>query len=593
MDMAVPESPSPLSPARGQEARNGDVPTERRSTRPEIVIAGSDTSIETRKSRKRRHSLPCGGQCPSKRQATAESWSWTPPRNDTPSSALRQDGAVSSTELAGLAGDLESVARQSQQSLSSPGPDASARLIAPGLRHTNLRDVLRYVVNDSLKVGGRPESAVARETEYGEIIEVVTKRSDGDRKSKVIEWAVDANVPATMLGRCLISSSSQPQKTAANGVQVDERDLGKMISCVFLNAIKFTEEGYITLKARASANPAHIIITIKDTGPGIPPAFRPKLFKAFSREDDSLTRQSEGLGLGLMVAKGVARKLGGDLLFIRSDSSGPNKGSEFEMRIPVVPGNECSRCSSPFGSPALPAIKSRQPSDADVSLLEQCNAPNPGSSVPAPNRTEPLKTAARNGSAAASSSRAAGSIPITPIHPVTEARRHLDSHNRHSSGKKSDFDRGLAKKHPLTFLVVEDNRINRKLLVNMLQKLGYRTIYEAYDGAEAVRQMAMERSKEEHIDVVLMDLWMPFMDGYEATERILEMERTRIGHGGHAKQVTILAVSADVTDSALEQAGKVGIKGFMTKPYKLMDLERLIVEHCLAQDIEGQHHGQQ
>ena len=79
------------------------------------------------------------------------------------------------------------------------------------------------------------------------------------------------------------------------------------------------------------------------------------------------------------------------------------------------------------------------------------------------------------------------------------------------------------------------------------------------------------------IDVVLMDLWMPLMDGYEATERIL-------GMGDQAP--TVLAVTADVTDDALKRAAEVGMTGYMTKPYKLMDLQRLILEYCGRKCVE-------
>lgn len=100
--------------------------------------------------------------------------------------------------------------------------------------------------------------------------------------------------------------------------------------------------------------------------------------------------------------------------------------------------------------------------------------------------------------------------------------------------------------------------------------------------------MSLDRRtrSEKPIDVILMDLWMPTMDGYEATEKILAMDRARreqLADDDKARKkpgVTILAVSADVTDSALERASEVGMEGFMTKPYKLMDLERLIVEYC-------------
>lgn len=110
----------------------------------------------------------------------------------------------------------------------------------------------------------------------------------------------------------------------------------------------------------------------------------------------------------------------------------------------------------------------------------------------------------------------------------------------------------------------------------MLAKLGYTNVVEAYDGNAAVEQMRKKRLAEEQIDVVLMDLWMPFKDGFQATEAILQM--------GLPKQPTILAVSADITDPALERATKVGMKGFLTKPFQIRDLGKLILQYCASRD---------
>lgn len=163
----------------------------------------------------------------------------------------------------------------------------------------------------------------------------------------------------------------------------------------------------------------------------------------------------------------------------------------------------------------------------------------------------------------------------------------------------------------------------------MLGKLGYNPatqIYEAFDGADAVRQVEVASSVridgDVHlkgpIDVVLMDLWMPAMDGYEATERILGMFRDKPqpsnantpmrsinspeGLSLSASDMkqddidypmistsstrtirdlpapTILAVTADATDGASERAMSVGMEGFMVKPFRLKDLEILIRE---------------
>lgn len=366
---------------------------------------------------------------------------------------------------------------------------------------------------------------------------------------------------------------------------MDERDLAKLVSCVFLNAIKFTERGKISLRAALSnTSRRFIIINVVDTGPGIPPAFMPNLFKAFSREDDSLTRQKEGLGLGLLVAKGLARRIGGELLCVRSDISGPQRGSEFELRVPISMFDATSRTGTPAPTPSR--------FSADEAALSN-------------SRGRQTSSAHRRGTPRQHGSRATKTpdpLPFSkapsPLVQSTPSRRNSLSQNkppinrRPSARQIITFDRNLAKKHPLTFLVAEDNKLNRKLLVNMLSKLGYNDVHEAYDGADAVRQMSIDREarNEKPIDVVLMDLWMPAMDGYQATERILAMETEKRKQGipddeddnrARRKQgITILAVSADVTDSALERANEVGMDGFLTKPYKLLDLERLIIEYC-------------
>lgn len=427
---------------------------------------------------------------------------------------------------------------------------APERSTAPGLRYTNLREVLQYVIIDALKVGGRPDSAVAEETELGERIEVRTRSSNGEAHSKMVEWMVSSDVPDTIV--------------------IDEKDLAKMISCLALNAIKFTEHGSISLKASLSVNARYVVINVKDTGSGIPAAFLPNLFKPFSREDDSTTRVSEGLGLGLMVAKGLARKLGGDLFCLRSHVSGPEKGSEFEMRVPLTPGEVCSRPCSPFGSPIL-SVRSH------LSMETELSRPNvtrhPGTPPPT---SEPCKFVARASDSPVqfSASLGAQQLGLPSPRSASPARMRATSKGRSISSRRT-HDKKLAERFPLNFLVVDDNRINRNVLRHMLKNLGYTHIYEAYDGNDAVQQM---RNNAQHpcqqaIDIVLMDLWMPRLDGFQATESILQMKEV-------TEKPIVLAVSADVTDAAVERAGKVGMKGFLTKPFVIRDVEKLILQHC-------------
>ena len=431
----------------------------------------------------------------------------------------------------------------------------------PSLRHTNLREVLHYVITDALKVGGRPESAVAEATENGERIEVRSRSSNGEASTKWVEWSVSSDVPDSIL--------------------IDEKDLAKVVSCVTLNAIKFTQNGTITLEATLSAKGRYIVINVKDTGSGIPAAFLPNLFKPFSREDDSTTRQSEGLGLGLMVAKGLARKLGGDLFCLRSHVTGPKKGSEFELRVPLTAGEVCSRPSSPFGSPT-PSLRARMSVDPEVPQLNVSREP-----ITPPLSSEPfISDLGHKGPVTALDT------PTVVVHHTPSANvlgllspRRTSSPLRHLSKEPTGVSKTvpkLAEELPLNFLVVDDNAINRRVLVNMLSRLGYKNVITAFNGNDAVE--AMHRNAfapaSEAIDVVLMDLWMPLLDGFQAAENILHMPQLE----NTGRMPTILAVTADVTDAALEKAAKSGMKGYVTKPFVTRDLVRLIRTYCATRE---------
>ncbi|KAL8789857.1 MAG: hypothetical protein Q9213_000925 [Squamulea squamosa] len=570
LNMQVPDTPNPPNDDESDALSaisQGD-------RRPNIFIKGNSISF---KRSKRRRTTSAEVERPAHKHRVLHS------RGVSPHTALLKTAVEESDNLTSGQGGRDQSGPKStpaisrnQETIDEMALDVSepeSAAATPGLRHTKVRDLLHLVVNESLRLGGRPESAVADDTDGGEIIDVRTRNSNGKMSRKTVEWSVDAQVPETMF--------------------VDERDLAKLVSCVFLNAIKFTEQGKVKLTAALSPKSRFIVINIEDTGPGIPQAFLPYLFKPFSREDDSLTRQKEGLGLGLLVAKGLARRIGGDLVCVRSDTKGPRRGSHFELKVPITPADTHSRTTSPAATPT----PSRGSLDRSPVLDQRGRETRSSDRRRTPrSRPSPAYTTDSN------------TLPkaTTPLLPASSSRGnslpqvHSSPTRRASTKKTYSFDRNLAKKYPLTFLIAEDNQINRQLLVSMLTKLGYTDIHEAHDGSEAVRQMSIDRRKhgEKPIDVVLMDLWMPTMDGYEATEKILALDRERRGQQGTPSNenedgrgrrkagVTVLAVSADVTDSALERASEVGMEGFMTKPYKLLDLERLIVEYC-AGDAAG------
>lgn len=563
MNMGVPETP--LSPLDNIAQDHGFL----RDRQPDIIVTGNNIPVGRFRGTKRRWddaSWRAGNGHANQPRVTRttrrrirHSFSEEPPNRRLKSGTLGRT-ATGFDAFKATCSHGASDANCDSDTSSSP-LFASEHSIVPGLRHTDLREVIRYIINDALKVGGRPDSAIAEETEYGERIEVRSRCSNGQANIKYIEWMVSPDVPDTIL--------------------IDEKDLAKTVSCVILNAIKFTANGDISLQATLSAQARYIVINVKDSGSGIPAAFLPYLFHPFSREDNSTTRESEGLGLGLMVAKGLARKLGGDLYCIRSDVSGPHKGSEFEMRVPLKPGEVCSRPASPrFGSPT-PSARSRQSTDHEAPSSTGAQQPTtpPLGSDPYKNNHEAYVRATTSATSKLTQSLHNLGIPPSPCSPGvgTPARRRPASSARAFSDNQ--FNRNLAKKYPLNFLVVEDNKINRKLLVAMLAKLGYTNVVEAYDGNNAVEQMRKSRSSQEQIDVVLMDLWMPLLDGFQATEAILKMDLPR--------HPIFLAVSADITVAAIARAEKVGMKGFLTKPFQIRDLEKVVMEYCAIRDISA------
>lgn len=631
MNMGVPETNSPIDEVEDLEFDDDRKPRSK-ERRPEIVVTGNHVPINFNSGRKRRRESIQHIKHIPKRRKSMEEGDVALRASENFHRAVRRISPHSFQQDE----EMFSIPHGREPILESP-PCISEQGIVPGLRYANLRDVLQYVVNDALRVGGRPDSAIAEPTENGENIEVRTRHPSGEEKVKIIEWAVDPAVPETML--------------------IDEKDFAKMISCVFLNAVKFTDEGRITLTAKLTPRSRYIVVSCTDSGPGIPKDFLPNLFKPFAREDDSLTRQSEGLGLGLLVARGLARKLRGDLICLRAETQGLKHGCEFEMRVPITPGDALSRPGSPFGSPA-PSRRSRHHSVDSEGLpdaharssvsIRHTNSPQPSTDTaptsaptsinsprpnlhPHPSRYPPHPTILPHPSpetpSLSQTSRGTGvfSPQLASLQHAnglvdgTTGRRHSTRPRATTSVNSNNvFDRDLAKKYPLTFLVAEDNKINRRLLVNMLGKLGYTAVYEAYDGADAVRKVeALAKGQtvpkengrtiksigsNKMVDVVLMDLWMPLMDGYEATEKILGIANGRVngmngingtnnGHNGAIngfKPPTVLAVTADVTDGALERATRVGMKGFMTKPYQLKDLERLIVEYAASEEV-GMH----
>ena len=125
------------------------------------------------------------------------------------------------------------------------------------------------------------------------------------------------------------------------------------------------------------------------------------------------------------------------------------------------------------------------------------------------------------------------------------------------------------------FLLVEDNELNREIAMELLREEGAQMEY-AVNGADGIKMF--EQSQEYFYDLILMDVRMPVMDGYEATRRIRGMER------GDAKSVPILAMTADAFAEDVARTKQCGMNGHLTKPLEVQTLNQEIrraLQSCL------------
>lgn len=189
LDMTVPMSPkSPVD----EDARVRVVSQPLDQVDKDYFSARPDSG-----KRKRSSSASYGG--PTKYQATSSSF------DDRRRNANLQKAVLESI--------CERTARTHHEpERTSPGsvPQGHEPSISASVRHFDLRELLHYVVNESLKIGGRPESAVAQQTEGGETIDVWTRKSDGEAKRKIIDWSVDPAVPDTLFSAYLLNSEKNP-----------------------------------------------------------------------------------------------------------------------------------------------------------------------------------------------------------------------------------------------------------------------------------------------------------------------------------------------------------------------------------------------
>jgi signal transduction histidine kinase/CheY-like chemotaxis protein len=386
------------------------------------------------------------------------------------------------------------------------------------------------------------------------------------------------------------------------------------------NAIKFTSSGHVlssvTCVGRDSGH-SRMRVSVSDTGIGIPPEKIAGLFERFTQVDASDTRRFGGTGLGLAISERLVKLMGGAL----GVESKPGDGSTFWFELPLL--EDSSPAEAPSPAPAISGLRAvilapnevnRRVRRLDLDgwgLRTECFATGEETlqAMRAAQQTgDPFRfiicDSLRCGGESYATAKAiladpklracavimlsirgkceklclthsgvVGACLGKPIHQAQLLHALADAAAASQASSACSRPRGGDVSKPANsfkfaadtcrILVVDDNVVNQKVTCRLLDRWGLRTDVAA-NGREAVEIAALVP-----YGLILMDCQMPEMDGYEATREIRRRE-------GPNRQVSIVALTADVMTGCREKCEEAGMNDYLTKPLKVDPLEAVL-----------------
>ena len=422
--------------------------------------------------------------------------------------------------------------------------------------------------------------------------------TDAVDKGLDVVYHVDVDAPAAIVG--------------------DVTRLRQIVVNLLNNAVKFTEEGEVVLsvdarplslrlqESKGKPERYELHFVVRDTGIGIPADRMDRLFQSFTQVDASTTRKYGGTGLGLTISKRLSELMGGNM-WVESEVG---KGSAFHFtiqaeaaprpqrayldyhqpdltgkRVLIVDDNATNRrilslqteawgmLPEATDSPAEALDWVRQGQAFAVGLLDMQMPDMDGLMLAAEIRRQRdaqmlplvmLTSLGRQESGSEATEFAAflsKPVKASQLYDVLVdlLAKEGKPTERGKTEAPSQFDVDLGQRVPLRILLAEDNAVNQKLALRLLERLGYRADVVA-NGLEVIESL-----ERQSYDVVLMDVQMPEMDGLEATRVICQK-------WPQAVRPRIIAMTANAMKEDREACLAVGMDDYVSKPVRVEEL---------------------
>jgi PAS domain S-box-containing protein len=423
---------------------------------------------------------------------------------------------------------------------------------------------------------------------------------DADKKGVELVYEIDAKIDYSLKG--------------------DPLRLKQVITNLVKNAIKFTEKGHVFVKASEEDSAEDIKklhFSVTDTGIGIPKDKLQVIFDKFTQADGSTTRKYGGTGLGLAITKSLVDIMGGSIWV----ESKEGKGSTFHMLIPfqeggkietfpvhpedlkglktlVIDDNPVNRLilrrnletwgmnvvEATGGQDCIEKIEKTMGTNKEFQILIlDCMMPGINGFQVVERLEEKgltdiiiimLSSLDQRGNKERSKQIGISEYLIKPVSPsalLNSIMNVLSKKERKTSRitkvKSADYDAEAHIPPETRVLLAEDNIVNRKLAVKLLEKAGLKPV-TVENGLEVLK--ALEKEK---FDMILMDVQMPEMDGIDATKKIREIEKEKGGH------ITIIALTAHAMKGDRERFLEAGMDDYLPKPLNPDEMLRTMEKH--------------